>query len=513
MIDKYSRENLNKIAENSNATVTSWKPKKEKGIFNVKATIFFTCGCGKNGNMVLETVVKNSILLCRTCARKNSEKHRKYDLPYLKELLRKDNASLPGKGPKKVILNTDIKYECACGEEHCKKFTYILKSGARCPKCTKIKQQERLKETVMRDYGVESVLTLKSNRAKSKEAFLLTYGVDNPIKSDIIQKRIQETSMKKYGTRRPQQSKIVQEKTKSTNLEKYGSEYIFQIEEFKEKSKSTNLKNRGVEYPAQSEEVQKKRIETVRERFGVDCVTQSEEVKEKMQATNMELYGVKYAGSSEIIKERKKVTNMKNFGVEHVFQSKVVQAKIEATNLEKYGETNPMKVPEIAAKVFKSGFKRKAFLFPSGREVFVQGYEPMALGELVLTHHEDDVIAGDVQAIPVILWYDENRVQHTYYPDIFISSENLLIEVKSTYFLSLHEASIYLKMFYARKAGYEIEMWVYSRNKKETKEIITEIPKKYIDIAENYNRPASKKTRIIELDGEQPAKKIKLDQD
>lgn len=61
----------------------------------------------------------------------------------------------------------------------------------------------------------------------------------------------------------------------------------------------------------------------------------------------------------------------------------------------------------------------------------IKGYEHLALDELVKIYNEDDILT-DRNDMPKIM-YNFNDKTLRYYPDIYIKSENKIIEVKSTY--------------------------------------------------------------------------------
>ena len=73
----------------------------------------------------------------------------------------------------------------------------------------------------------------------------------------------------------------------------------------------------------------------------------------------------------------------------------------------------------------------KDYVFPSGRMVRVQGYEPRALDILLQTYKEDDILVGNEikDVIGVITYRDENENLRRYNPDIYIKSINKVFEV------------------------------------------------------------------------------------
>lgn len=81
------------------------------------------------------------------------------------------------------------------------------------------------------------------------------------------------------------------------------------------------------------------------------------------------------------------------------------------------------------------GYSYHDFEFPSGIVVRVQGYEPRVLTKLVIDYGEEDIVVGVQNIIDHIGFFHyvyENET-HRYYPDIYIKSENRVVEVKSVY--------------------------------------------------------------------------------
>ena len=106
--------------------------------------------------------------------------------------------------------------------------------------------------------------------------------------------------------------------------------------------------------------------------------------------------------------------------------------KYKQTCLNRYNVEWPMQNEEIFNKSQIAKYKKKEFIFPSGKIVYVQGYEPKILNELVKHFNEDDIVCG--KNLPEI-WYTLNDKKKRYFPDIYIKSKNMIIEVKSTYTL------------------------------------------------------------------------------
>jgi len=92
-----------------------------------------------------------------------------------------------------------------------------------------------------------------------------------------------------------------------------------------------------------------------------------------------------------------------------------------------------------------------------------QGYENLALDELVKLYDELDIMTGRLH-IPSIV-YHINDIKHVYFPDIYIKSENKIIEVKSEWTIKLKRGNVEEKALATIKSGYKYEIWVYNDKK------------------------------------------------
>lgn len=146
----------------------------------------------------------------------------------------------------------------------------------------------------------------------------------------------------------------------------------------------------------------------------------------------------------------------------HPKRTKEVQDKWKETCLQKYGG-HPNQNVEVQAKSEATAYCYKDYMMPSGTVIKYQGYENLALDELIDTYDENDIILGR-SYIPVIDYYI-NDIKHVYFPDIFIKSENKIIEVKSEWTIKLKRGNIEEKALATIKAGYKYEIWVYNDKK------------------------------------------------
>ena len=182
---------------------------------------------------------------------------------------------------------------------------------------------------------------------------------------------------------------------------------------------------------------------------------------EKQKKTCIEKFGVDNAGRSPEIIEKIKNTFQEKFGG-HPKQTIKVQDKWKATCLEKYGG-HPNQNKEVQAKSEINSFAFKDYMMPSGCVVKYQGYENIAIDELVQIYEEEDIAIGRSNVPTIDYFVGEEK--HVYFPDFFIRSENKIIEVKSEWTIQLRRANIEEKALATVKAGYKYEMWIYNDKK------------------------------------------------
>jgi len=169
-----------------------------------------------------------------------------------------------------------------------------------------------------------------------------------------------------------------------------------------EKRKQTSLKNYGVEYPMAAKEVQEKFKNTCRERYNVDFYMQNEDSKKRFKRTCIEKYGVDNPNKHSSVMTKRKLTNLERYNKEHFLQTEEFKDKSKKTYFNKTGYYHNMQNSISFNKNKMSAYKLKLYKFPSGRESFIQGYEPYALNLLLLTYDEKDIIVNS-ELMPEIL--------------------------------------------------------------------------------------------------------------
>jgi hypothetical protein len=381
----------------------------------------------------------------------------KYNLDLLREIIKRDKCKIELSNYTKLNREIAIKFICNCGTEDSKVFRTIFeKGGAFCKKCTKTTAVSILKKSLMEKYGVENPSQIEGHKEKTIKTHLKNRGVEHHTKLKETKKLIKETNLKRYGTEYPTQSLEIKDKTKQTNLKKYGVEYGLLNEEVKDKIKQTNIERYGFENVAFSPEIQEKTKQTNLIKFGVEYAIRSDEIQEKIKQTCLEKYGTgRYMFTDEFTKKSRQ-TCLEKYGSEQYLSSD----HYKQVCLEKYGVEYPMQNAEIFEKASHSRFKPKEFIFPDNSIALVQGYEPIALEMLVNIGYLPEDIITSRKEVPEIWYVDSDNKKHRYFCDIYVRSENLIIEVKSDYTYHIELDINNLKAKSCRDLGYKFEFWI-----------------------------------------------------
>lgn len=334
-----------------------------------------------------------------------------------------------------------------CGVENCEKpvkFDYYMRLTAGC--CTQHNQ----------------ILTSLKN-----------HGVDNPGKSAITVQRRKETNLKRYGHVMPPHADGIKQQVQKTLIERYGVDCALKSPEIREKIRQTNLIRYGVEHPYMVGEIRDRIKNTMALRYGACSPMQVPELKAKIIKTTLDRYGVEFFGSSdqflqdsESRLEKRKLTYIANYGVDHPMKSLEIKEKYQQTCIEKYGVRHHMMVPEICEKQQNSMISRREYIWKTGDISSVQGYEPMVLHDL----EENGYGFSDVKTMPSDMppiWYWWEGTNHRYYPDIYIESENLIIEVKSKWTYDMEIEKNQSKFKAVEAAGFKFKLIIKNRQSTE----------------------------------------------
>jgi len=292
-----------------------------------------------------------------------------------------------------LTLGSNIKVEVLC--DYCgeklimayKSYNQRLKINNKisCNKC----KYNNTKITNNKKYDVDNVSQLEDTIEKIKKTKLERYNDVNYC--NVLQ--IKKTKLERYND----ENYCNVLKIKNTNLSRYGVENVFQLEEVKQTSQETCIKKYGVKHHMMNNDIVK-----------------------KCSITNYNRNGhINYRN----IKKTKN-TNLNRYGVENVFQSNKIKEKIKKTNLRKYGVPHFSQSDEYWKK-FKRSIKFKEY---NGIK-YQSSYE---LKFLIFCELNKINVSDNV---PKFEYYLDNE-KHKYTPDYFIEHKNLVIEIKSTYWLN-----------------------------------------------------------------------------
>jgi hypothetical protein len=156
-----------------------------------------------------------------------------------------------------------------------------------------------------------------------------------------------------------------------------------------------------------------------------------------------------------IANNKRASTFMELYGAAHSSRVPEIIEKTKRTNIERYGTTHPAQSSLIECNTYKS----KEYITKSGRKYIIQGYEDIALDELYISYLEDMIVIGKAN-VPQINYIFDNK-EKIYYPDIFIPSENKIIEVKSTWTYKIQYNKNIIKANTCIEKGYKFEFWIY----------------------------------------------------
>lgn len=156
-------------------------------------------------------------------------------------------------------------------------------------------------------------------------------------------------------------------------------------------------------------------------------------------------YGVEYPGQSKIIKNKMKQTNLERYGVENPFQSEIFKKKIKQTNLKKYGVEYPTqsikirdKIKESFRKSYNCEYALQNIIFFNKQQksaYYARKYKNTSI--YYRSSFEFDFLNKYISKFKIkngpTIRYILNNNNKIYYPDFYISSLNLIIEIKNSY--------------------------------------------------------------------------------
>jgi len=105
----------------------------------------------------------------------------------------------------------------------------------------------------------------------------------------------------------------------------------------------------------------------------------------------------------------------------------------------------------------------KPYITPKGNVLLYQGYEHLALDLLFMQDYDECDIINSKKEVPPIWWVDADGQEHRYYIDIYLKSENRMIEVKSDYRYEKDKEKIEYVWRTCVAEGYNYEVWIFNK--------------------------------------------------
>lgn len=223
---------------------------------------------------------------------------------------------------------------------------------------------------------------------------------------------------------------------KKTCISKYGVDNYTKTIEYLEKSKKTNLEKYGTEYHLKTEESKIKIKNTLINKYGVDNISKVQYLKDKKREKSLSKNEVE----KNLIREKYRNTILSRYGVDHLSQDS-----------------------DFLENVLKKSFSYKSYRLPSGKVISLQGYEPQVMDFLLLKYNEYDIFYKnrDIEDKIGKIFYQFNGKKSRYFPDLYVLSDNKVIEVKSTYTYNLDLERNLLKRQECINMGISFEFIIY----------------------------------------------------
>jgi hypothetical protein len=366
-----------------------------------------------------------------------------------------------------------------CGHEKMKK-TNVDKTGFAFPVQNPDTQQKMI-QTYEEKTGYNHWNKDPEVQEKTKDTYYEKTGYEHPSQNPEYQEEKRQNYLAKTDGKydHPSRNPEVIEARKQNYLAKTDGKYEHSLQnpEVIEKIKQTNLRKTGFEHYLQDPEFRAKLAEEYFEKTGYKNPAQNPASKEKYKRTNLERRGFEFPMQDPDIKEKTKETHLERRGVTHHMKDPRVIEQMRMNFLEKSGGMyeHPMQNPEFFQQVLKSMHKYKPFIFPSGKETLVQGYEDLCLNDLVLKEgiNEND-IDNTPSEVPEIYYMFKDSYKR-YYPDIYVSSQNKIIEVKCKFTYEIDLEKNLAKARACLEEGYNFEFRIYDKQGNYTVPVLTNI--------------------------------------
>lgn len=243
--------------------------------------------------------------------------------------------------------------------------------------------------------------------------------------------RYQQCPARREAARAKAMDPATQDKSRATSQKTWGSDHYMRSEPGRSRHSAGVHATLGVANISQAPEVKAKKVAAALARYGVKNVSQSADVVDKIQATTREHFGPRGLGHPLILEKRRK-TCQQRYGVDNPQQVEAIQVRTQQTMLRRYGVRHGMQCAAIRSKAEHTRKLLKPMTLPSGRVVWLRGYEAWAVDLLIQGGIQEEELVLTPKDIPSIPYTDPITGRaRIYHPDIYIPHLNYLIEVKS----------------------------------------------------------------------------------
>jgi len=372
----------------------------------------------------------------------------------------------------RISRESYIDFECiTCSEKFNKKFRQLVKTGAYCQTCMSNIAKNKIRESnlkfdvnMLMDFcETNDILLLDDYSNKFINRDSVIEGIcKNTDCENIFRKPFREL-LKINGYCKDCSKENGKLKIVETNLKKYGVNCPLQLPEIREKIKQTTLQKYGVEHNSQSNKIKEQKKQKSLQKYGCEFTLQSPEIREQIKQTNLVKYGVENPQQNKEIKEKTMNTNIELYGCKSPTGNICVKNKVIQTNLERYGVPHHSQNPEVSETMIKNAYNKKSYILPSGKTIFIQGYENFMLDYLLLVEKldENDIFTNR-NDVPEIWYNDKTYKRRRHYVDFYIKSQNRCIEVKST-FTNQEKNNVFEKQKAAKDLGLKYEIWIFNK--------------------------------------------------
>ena len=109
-------------------------------------------------------------------------------------------------------------------------------------------------------------------------------------------------------------------------------------------------------------------------------------------------------------------------------------------------------------------YDKKSYVLPSGKTIYIQGYENYMLDYLLsVEKFDENDIFTKRNEVPEIWYNDKTGKSRRHYVDFYIKSQNRCVEVKST-FTNQEKNNVFEKQKAAKDLGLKYEIWIFNKS-------------------------------------------------